>query len=321
MWSASGFDVTGRTTQPGDSRGRRYSLAVEVDGGTNETAGGSGPLVEVCIVSYDSATALADTIRSVEAHIPDATIAIREHGRDAESLAALERLASASSLRVHIELDERNPGFGAGCNALARSGAAHWLLFLNPDAVVLAWPWTNMTPPPERGIVGPFMVGDGESERQSGQSYRIIDEISRSWFRRTGPPPAGQGFVSGAALLIDRLSFEQLGGFDERYFMFYEDIDLCLRANEIGIGTWIEPTWRVRHDGAHATSRQFGDSLQWSFESACRFHREQGESVLLYRSYVAVDAILRMAWHGLRRRPGTSRAYRKLLLTAVGSSS
>jgi GT2 family glycosyltransferase len=292
---------------------------VEVDGDMGAPATPDRPIVEICIVSYNSATVLARTIASIEAHVPEAVVAIREHGSDQDSFETLEQLAATSSLPVRIELDESNPGFGSGCNALARGSRARWLLFLNPDAVVLAWPWTAHDPPPERRIVGPFMVGDGESERQSGRSYRIIDEIARSWFRRTGPPPDGRGFVSGAALLIDRGSFERLGGFDERYFMFYEDIDLCLRANDLGMATEIAPAWRVRHEGAHATSRQFGDSLQWSYESACRFHRDRGESVLLYRAYVAVDSTARMIWHTLRRRPAASRAYRRLLRTAFGS--
>jgi GT2 family glycosyltransferase len=99
--------------------------------------------------------------------------------------------------------------------------------------------------------------------------------------------------VSGAALLVDRASFERVGGFDEGYFLFYEDIDLCLRANAAGVTTVIDPRWQVRHAGAHSTRPRFGASLQWSYESACRFHGSRGSSLAAYRSYVVADAALR----------------------------
>ena len=188
---------------------------------------------------------------------PLATISIREHGVDPAAIEALRRIADAAPSPVRLEFDPANPGFGAGCNALARGGRAPWVLFLNPDARILSWPWTATARPPTNAVVGPLMDGSCQPERHSGVTYRITDEIKRSWFRRNGPRPNGRGFVSGAAMLIDRDSFERVGGFDERYFMFYEDIDLCLRANELGIETRIDPGWQVRHEGAHSTSATF----------------------------------------------------------------
>lgn len=264
-------------------------------------------------MSYNSATVIADLLDSVARSIPEARVAIREHGSDAFSLEELQRLAADSPLDVRIEHDPLNPGFGAGCNELAAGSDAGWVLFLNPDAQVVTWPWTAADPPTERTIHGPAMVGAGETERQSGISYRIIDEISRSWFRRTSLPPNGTGFVSGAALLIDRASFELVGGFDEGYFMFYEDIDLCLRANDLGIRTVSESSWVVRHVGAHSTKERFGESLAWSYESACRFHAGRGESLRWYRAYVVLDAVVRSAAHAVKRNTSGSRAYRQLV--------
>lgn len=275
----------------------------------------------MCIVSYNSAHALGSTLRSIEAHLPAATVSIREHGNDTDSLAAIEELADASPLAVDISVDATNPGFGTGCNALAATSTATWLLFLNPDAEVLAWPWHASSPPPEQAVVGPHMDGPGETERQSGRSYRILDEVARSWLRRSSVPLNGCGFVSGAALMIDRASFGRLGGFDESYFMFYEDIDLCLRANEAGIATLVEPDWQVRHSGGHATKDQFERAIGWSYDSALRFHGSRGSSVLLYRSYVVVDSVLRSGRHFMLRRRDTASAYRRLAARAIRRSS
>lgn len=251
--------------------------------------------VDICVVSYHSAPVIGAALDHVATHLPGAHVRLREHGDDSQSTDALRAIAEAHPLAVTVDVDTSNPGFGAGCNALARQSTAPWLLFLNPDATVLAWPWSAEHPPPRGAVIGPLMAGVGESARQSGVSYRVRDEIRRSWFRRPGPPPTTHGFVSGAALLIDRESFERVGGFDERYFMFYEDIDLCLRANAAGIATSIEPSWRVRHDGGHATRKRFGDALEWSYRSACRFHGRLGSRLVGYRAYVVVDSLLRAA--------------------------
>lgn len=269
--------------------------------------------VEVCIVSFNSASVIATALDRLVGCVPEATVAIREHGSDQAAISRLHEIAGSSPLSVRVEVDESNPGFGTGCNALAKRSSATWLLFLNPDAEVLAWPWSSDRPPPRGQVTGPLMLGDGESARQSGVSYRVRDEIKRSWLRKPGPTPTGRGFVSGAALLIDRASFERVGGFDEDYFMYYEDIDLCLRANTIGIGTSIDPEWSVEHLGAHATRAHFGQSLQWSYESACRFHTRHGSRLLLYRAYVVADTVLRAGMRAVRRdRAGVS-AYLQLI--------
>ena len=76
---------------------------------------------------------------------------------------------------VRIEHDPSNPGFGAGCNALARGSDAGWLLFLNPDAEIVAWPWSADDPPPVGAVVGPLMVESGHPGVHSGVGYRFRD--------------------------------------------------------------------------------------------------------------------------------------------------
>ena len=255
---------------------------------------------------------LERTIGSVVTHLPGATISIREHGSDASRLAALREIIGSCPSVVRIDLDPMNPGFGSGCNALASASAADWLLFLNPDAEIVRWPWDAVNQPPSGQVTGPNMLGEGESARQSGRSYRVRDEISRSWLRRPGLRPDGRGFVSGAALLIDRQSFELVGGFDPGYFMFYEDVDLCLRANDAGVPTYLADDWHVRHAGAHSTRQHFAESLIWSYESACRFHASRKSSLTAYRPYVVADSLLRGMMALIHRDSTARRAHLKL---------
>jgi len=162
--------------------------------------------------------------------------------------------------------------------------------------------------------VGPVFTSDASDHY--GRTYRVRDEIARSWLRRPGRMPTGEGFVSGAALLVDAESFNRAGGFDEGYFLFYEDIDLCLRANAIGVPTIVNEQWQVAHRRGHSTKERFGQSLIWSYESGCRFHHSQGSPVLGYRAYVVADALARAAVHTIRRNPDARRAYLALAARA-----
>lgn len=273
--------------------------------------------VEVLVVSYASHAVIARLLDSVAAHVPGAGVAIREHAPDPAALAALEQVAAAAALPVRVEHDPSNPGFGAGCNALAAASSADVFVLLNPDAEVVAWPWAE-TAPPTGYVVGPLMVDSGPPGEHYGRRYRIRDEIARSWLRRQPAAPDGSGYVSGAALLIDRTSFERLGGFDPGFFLFYEDIDLCLRANAAGIPTVIEPRWQVRHSRHHSTRSRFAQSLHWSYESARRFHGKHGSPVRAYAAYVVVDSVLRALLHTAARRGDTARAYVSLAWRASG---
>jgi N-acetylglucosaminyl-diphospho-decaprenol L-rhamnosyltransferase len=78
-------------------------------------------------------------------------------------------------------------------------------------------------------------------------------------------------WVSGSFFLIRRSAFEALGGFDERYFMFAEDIDLCFRAHEQGIGVGVAPTAVVTHvEGVSRRSHPY-KMLVAHHRSALRF--------------------------------------------------
>jgi N-acetylglucosaminyl-diphospho-decaprenol L-rhamnosyltransferase len=275
------------------------------------------PTVEVLVVSYGSARVVARLLASLATHLPDAPVAIREHAGSPHDAAALEQLAAGHSAPVRVEHDPSNPGFGAGCNALAASSTADFLLFLNPDTELVSWPWNATSPPPAGTVVGPLMVDSGPPGEHYGRRYRIRDEVARSWLRRQPQRPDGSGYVSGAALLVERAAFGQIGGFDEGFFLFYEDIDLCLRANAAGYPTLIDDRWTVRHGRHHSTSERFAQSLVWSYQSALRFHAKHGSPAWAYRGYVATDSLLRAVYHSVRRHRTEGGAYAALARRAL----
>ena len=81
-------------------------------------------------------------LASLDRALPGTPVAIREHSPDSDAVHRLRSLAARQARPIRLDVDVDNPGFGAGCNALARTSEAKWLLFLNPDAEIVTWPWT-----------------------------------------------------------------------------------------------------------------------------------------------------------------------------------
>jgi len=198
-------------------------------------------------------------------------------------------------------------------NVLAAEATAPWLLFLNPDAEVLSFPWPDQPSLPAGSLIGAEQFDSrGRPVRAYGRRYRVVDEMLRSWLRRVPEPREGTGFVGGAGLLIERQRFSTLGGFDERYFLFYEDVDLCLRAQAAGLPVRLERRFRIRHDTGSSARRNWDAALGHSYRSGRIFHEVYGHSLRGYDAFVAADAGARaVLWRtrGDRRR---SRAYRHL---------
>jgi hypothetical protein len=151
----------------------------------------------------------------------------------------------------------RNLGFAGACNVGAAASRAPLLLFLNPDA----------TPQPDcldrlraaatsqpgwaawQALV--TLPGDAGINTSGG----VVHFLGISWAGQCGEPlesapsvPTEVAFASGAALVVRREGWDRLGGFDERYFMYCEDVDLSLRLRLTGAGVGVVPGARVEHD-------------------------------------------------------------------------
>lgn len=274
------------------------------------------PSIEVCIVAYGSEQVIAQAIASA-ACIPSAAIALCDNSPDGSSLVIASEAAAKNHLPFRSMTATHNPGFGAGCNLLAQTSSADWLVFLNPDAEVLSWPW-GPAGPDRWGIIGAEQIDSEDKPLGAyGISYTILEEIRRSWFRRQSRKPTSRGFVGGAAMAIERKQFLELRGFDERYFLFYEDIDLCMRANSSGVRVAVASNWVVRHNIGHSARRNLRKALSASYESGRRFHVMQGHSLFAYDCYVVVDSLARWLRMCVLRDPVGRNSYLKLMAGAA----
>lgn len=259
---------------------------------------------EVCVVTYDSGDTLPLLVESLGKLPAGTALAVHDNSPQGRTLPLAQELATATGIPFRGEAcPTGNCGFAAGCNGLAAGSSGDQLLFLNPDARVLAWPDGLVA----RGqLVGPrILSSNGETSVTYGDTRGLGDEIALRWLRRTPKLPGGRGYVSGAAMLVARDDFASLGGFDEGFFMYYEDIDLCERAVRAGVPVVLEQSWVVQHVGGHSVGRSAAglrNAHLRSYRSGRRFHAKHGHSVRGYDALCLVDALARAAARAPRAR-------------------
>lgn len=170
--------------------------------------------------------------------------------------------ASALPIGARLIQSEDNLGFAGANNRAAREATSPYLVLLNPDAFPepawLAELIALAESHPEAGAIGSTQVraddeatfdGTGDVMLASGLPYR-----SNFGKRRRATPCLGETFAAcGAAMLIRRDAFEAVGGFDERYFCFVEDVDLCFRLRLRGYTMLQSPDAIVHHVGGGST--------------------------------------------------------------------
>lgn len=232
------------------------------------------PLFSVIFVNYQSADILRRALRSLPEMWQLEIIVVNNDRSEERKLEALRREVDFS-----LVSSGENIGFGAGINLGALHAHGEYLFFLNPDAF---WQWGTFSEisnffrsHPRVAVIGAKLVDNaGFPEKWSVGMPMSFLELVRN---NIGIPssrrilesrtPIGAGWVSGAALFVRTAVFEKMGGFDERFFLYFEDVDLCHRIREEGGSVVFYPDITIRHDGGGSC---LSNSLQKS-----EFYRSQ----------------------------------------------
>jgi GT2 family glycosyltransferase len=211
------------------------------------------PSLSVLIVAWNSREELARTLPAALSELDegDELIVVDNDSGDGTP-EAVEALAP----RARVIRTGRNLGFAAGCNAGAAAASGDLLVILNPDAMPLPGfgeairgPWIE-----ERGWAAwQALVADagGTEINSAGNPVHFTGIVWAGGHGRpiAEAPPAGEvPALSGACLAIPRRTWNEVGGFPERFFLYHEDVDLSLRLRLRGGAVGIEPTAVVDHD-------------------------------------------------------------------------
>lgn len=236
--------------------------------------------VVAVIVSYRSANLAVQAIRSLEGERSSPDIRIRlvvvdnDSGDYCDIADAIDR--NAWSSWVTLVKAPRNGGFAYGNNLglrTAYAGAApNYIYLLNPDAEIRPGAVSVLAKfleeNPDAGIAGSRIVNmDGSdwsiafrfpgmiSEFEGGLEVGVITRLLRRYTvaRKMGRTPQQVGWICGASMMIRPAVVERVGGFDENYFLYFEETDFCLRAKREGFSTWYVPESQVMHIRGQST--------------------------------------------------------------------
>ena len=236
--------------------------------------------VAIAIVTYRCADLTIDCLRSIEAERSTPGVHIRAIVVDNESgdarLIENAIVAQNWSSWVTVISSPTNGGFGYGNNvAFQRAyndGPPDYLYVLNPDTRVLKGAIGTLVrfleAHPDVGVAGgSFENFDGSdwpiafrfpsilSELEGGLRLGLATHILQQWVvaKQMSQMSQPTDWVSGASFMIRREVIDAIGGFDENYFLYFEDIDFCFRAKKAGYSTWYVPASRVMHVGGQST--------------------------------------------------------------------
>jgi GT2 family glycosyltransferase len=187
-------------------------------------------------------------------------------------------LEAVSGLDVERVPLGRNVGFARGCNAGWRRGSAPYVLFVNPDARIGATSLTRLIAALEgdanAGAAAPKILNpDGTLAYSLRRFPRLRSTFAQALFLHRVFPRAAwtdelirdqrcyaarcnPDWVSGACLLVRRSVLQAIGGWDERFFLFGEDIDLCRRIHDAGHSLVFEPAAECRHVGGASAGKE-----------------------------------------------------------------
>lgn len=281
----------------------------------------------VLIVNYRAYDDLSRCLASLVPHLqPVDEVVVVDYESDPQALAA----AVGGRRAVTLPRPD-NLGFAAGVNLAAAHTRAPFLFLLNPDTLVetpvvrVLEDW--LTRHPDVGVAGARVLNaDGTVQPSArrfpdvttlfgGRSTWLTSRFPSNWFSRRNLvgldslSPVDVDWVSGACFMTRRDVFERMGGFDEAFFLYWEDADYCRRIAAAGFRRMYVPTASVRHIG--------GRSAEYALARATRaFHRSAFRMYWKHASFIgrlAAPAIGAGLWirselrvrQGLRRRKAT----------------
>ena len=222
------------------------------------------PRFTAVVVTYNSAAVVEGLLDSIPAAVDGQAVETIVVDNDSSDGTAdlVERRADCVVLRCP------NDGYAAGINRAAEIATSSApLLVLNPDVRLAPGSVVRMAAALDRpgiGIVAPrTFEPDGSLQRTLRRDPSIARQLGLSFTRRpvfcetcNRPEDYGRAhlvdWAIGAVMLIRRECFDLLGGWDESFFLFSEEVDFCLRARDAGYATWYEAEAVVEHVGKHS---------------------------------------------------------------------
>lgn len=236
-------------------------------------------MLDIVIVNWNAGKQLRQAVASIADHhdgLVDSVVIVDNASTDS-SLNGVESEATKLPFKLQIVRNSSNMGFGFACNQGAALCNSEFLLFLNPDTRVFSDSLSKPLEVMQRrghetiGILGISLIDEkGEVSRSCARFPSLCTFVAQAIGLNRLPRFSSLGMhmsdwahdiskrvdhVIGAYYLIRGSIFHDLGGFDERFFVYLEDLDLSLRASKLGYSSFFLAEVQAFHSGG-GTSRQ-----------------------------------------------------------------
>ena len=299
-------------------------------------------LADITIINWNAGSQLAEVVSSIEKyhHGLVSSVVIVDNASTDDSLAQVEALQNLP-FPCRIIRNTDNRGFGAACNQGAALAKSEFILFLNPDTRLfensLSVPLAFMRQPSNSGvgICGIRLVDEEGRASTSAARFPTLRVMAGKTLGLTKlfpsvfpthlitaselPENSSVDQVIGAFFLIRRNVFDRCGGFDERFFVYFEEVDLSLRAKQFGCSSYFLSEVSAFHKGGGCSERVKAARLFYSLRSRILYaqkHYSRLEFVALILLTVLelplrlVQGVMRTSWSDINN---TFSAYTQLV--------
>ena len=234
------------------------------------------PEVSISIVSHGQAALVADLLADLQQHCATAIEAILTLNIPED----LPFRPDDFAFPVRVIENSKVQGFGANHNGAFRHAGADYFCVLNPDIRIERDPFPELITvfqDASIAVAAPMVVSPSGTVEDSARRFPTpLSIISKLWSRaprldyQPGSSPAFPDWVAGMFMLFRSAAFREAGGFDERYYLYYEDVDLCWRLRRARLQVVQLPSARVIHAAQRASHRNLR-YLRWHVTSMVRF--------------------------------------------------
>jgi len=294
--------------------------------------------LSIIIVSFNTKMLLVSCVNSIQKYTRNINYEIIVVDNDSKDDSA----KSAKKLGTIVLENSENTGFGRANNQGAKIAKGKFVLFLNSDTEIHDNALGEITKWMEsHSRVGVVTSGlknkDGSIQATGGyfptlprvfswmtiQDIPFVDNVVKPFhpFHSKSLFSKGSSFyedkkeldwVTGAFLLTRREILEKVGGWDEKFFMYVEEVDLCFRIKSMGYQVWYLPQWKITHLGG-ASSKTSEFSLISEYEGIKKFYKKHYPKwqYLVLRILLKIGALGRIIVFGLLEGGGTAKTYAK----------
>ncbi len=213
--------------------------------------------------------------------------------------------------RVRLLTNKKNLGFARANNRGIRESRGGFLLILNTDTVLRPYSVRRLVETlesePGAGACGPALVHpDGRFQVSFGREVGFFGQLFQKgllnpWWKRRlrrAVKPRDAAWLSAACLLVRREAVERVHGFDEGFFLYFEDIDLCRRLRDAGWRLVFDPRVQVQHAGGGTTAARPRRSRMEYRRGQLRFYDKHASPIS--RGLLRTGLRISLAWTALR---------------------